>query len=484
MEPLNFKFGGGADATLLHPLVLAAIVIAGALMLVLRRKWAFVPFLMLILLTTRGQQIVIFGFHVYVLRILVLVGWARVVCSKLFSQTKVFAGPWTSIDTAFTGWAIARPVAFMLLYQQQGAVFNQVGFLWDAFGSYFLLRFWIQDEEDVTRTIKACAAATAIIAVGMLGEKLFDRNIFGYLGGVPIVPDLRDTAIRAQGPFGHSILAGVYAATMFPLFLWLWKSEKSRVLGVIWMLAVTMMVALTGSSTPLLAFGAGVLGICLWPLRRRMRIIRWGIAISLITLHLVMKAPVWFLINHINLIGASSGYHRAELIDQTVRHFWEWWLVGTKDNASWGWDMYDLSNQYVAEAVTGGLATLVFFIAMISRGFGKLGDARKVVDGDRQKEWLVWLLGCSLFAHCVGFFGVSYWDQMQTVWFALFAMICAATTALVAQPAKELEALPVRFPVKQGPQTPAPKPRYEPAWREPARPLKWMDGTAVGPRKP
>ena len=32
MEPLNFKFGGGSDATLLHPLVLVAIVIAGALM--------------------------------------------------------------------------------------------------------------------------------------------------------------------------------------------------------------------------------------------------------------------------------------------------------------------------------------------------------------------------------------------------------------------------------------------------------------------
>jgi hypothetical protein len=52
-----------------------------------------------------------------------------------------------------------------------------------------------------------------------------------------------------------------------------------------------------------------------------------------------MKAPVWFLIARIDLAGGSSGYHRAMLIDTFLRHFGDWWLLGTKDAFSWGWDM-------------------------------------------------------------------------------------------------------------------------------------------------
>jgi hypothetical protein len=374
----------------------------------------------------------------------------------------------------------------MLLYKESAAVVNQVGFLWDAFGGYFLLRYWIQDEEDVNRAIKAFAAAGTIVAVCMIGEKIFDRNVFGYLGAVSILPEIRDGAIRAQGPFGHSILAGVYGATMFPLFFWLWKSGKSRIFGLVSMVAAAIMSFIAASSTPIMTFGAAIVGICFWPLRKKMRTIRWGIAIGLIALHLTMKAPVWFLITHIDIIGASSGYHRANLIDQLVEHVSDWWLLGAKDNADWGWDMFDLSNQFVAEAVSGGLATLVFFIALISRGYGRLGDARKAVDGDSQKEWLLWLLGASLFAHCVGFFGVSYWDQMQTAWFALFAMICAASAALVAQPANELETAAVAFPLRYAPQAPVveAKPLLQPSQKVPARQLKWLDETVGATKKP
>ena len=54
-----------------------------------------------------------------------------------------------------------------------------------------------------------------------------------------------------------------------------------------------------------------------------------------------MKAPVWFLISHVDLVGGSSGYHHASVIDQFIRNFFDWWLVGTYDNGSWGWDMWD-----------------------------------------------------------------------------------------------------------------------------------------------
>jgi len=74
-------------------------------------------------------------------------------------------------------------------------------------------------------------------------------------------------------------------------------------------------------------------GFCLWPLRGTMGIIRWSIAGMLVCLHMVMKAPVWHLITRIGSSG--SAYHRYALINQTILHFWQWWLFGTRSNGSW-----------------------------------------------------------------------------------------------------------------------------------------------------
>src|SRR5262249_45820233 len=158
----------------------------------------------------------------------------------------------------------------------------------------------------------------------------------------------------------------------------------------------TVVTVASNSSTPFLAYAAGIVGLCFWPLRRRMRTFRWGISLLLIGLHLVMKAPVWALIQRIDLTGSSSGFHRYMLVDQCIRHFTEWWLIGVKTYDQWGSDMWDLSNQYVAYAVTGGLATVAAFILVISRSFGRLGKARKAARDDRKRQWLLWCLGAAL----------------------------------------------------------------------------------------
>ena len=136
---------------------------------------------------------------------------------------------------------------------------------------------------------------------------------------------------------------------------------------------------------------------------------------------------------HVNVIGASSGYGRAELIDNFVRHFGDWWLLGAKTTASWGWDMYDLCDQFVAVGAVGGLAAFIFFIVMIKRAFAAVGTARKAVAGNRRQESLLWSLGAALFAYIVAFFGISLWDQTQVAWLALFAMIGAASYGRAAE---------------------------------------------------
>jgi len=164
-----------------------------------------------------------------------------------------------------------------------------------------------------------------------------------------------------------------------------------------------------------------------------MRLVRSCIVGALLGLQLLMKAPVWFILNHVNVIGASSGYHRSMLIDSFVHHFGDWWLLGIKSTADWGWDMYDHANQFVAEGEGGGLATLLFFVLMIKRAFGALGAARKAVAGDKRQESLLWSLGAALFAYIISFLGISLWDQTQVAWLALLATICAASFPRIAE---------------------------------------------------
>lgn len=160
-----------------------------------------------------------------------------------------------------------------------------------------------------------------------------------------------------------------------------------------------------------------------------------------------MKAPVWFLIARIDIVGGSSGYHRAMLVNDFIEHFRDWWLVGTTENARWGNTMWDLCNQYVAEGQLGGLATFLCFLALIYICFSRIGTARKSVEGDRNKEWYFWIFGATLFSHVVGFFGISYFDQTRVSWFALLAMIVTATAPyILREPMKHFVRTPLRGP--------------------------------------
>jgi hypothetical protein len=311
-------------------------------------------------------------------------------------------------------------------------VIGEGAFLWDVFGGYFLFRFLIRDREDITRSAKVLAVVAVVAAAGMFYEKVHFQNVFGFIGGVPIVPTIRMGTIRAQGPFMHAILAGTFGGTVAPLFFWLWKVAKSKFLAVVGFVSSTVIVVAAASSTALMAFGAGIFALCFWPLRKKMRKVRWGIVILLLALSLVMKAPVWFVIAHVDIVGGNSSYQRAFLIDQFIRHFGDWWLVGSIQSDSWGFDMWDHTNQFVAEGETGGLATLICFIALISASFGMIGKARKAIEGDKEKEWMLWILGAALFAHVVGYFGISYFDQTRVAWFALLAMISAAAYPMLA----------------------------------------------------
>jgi hypothetical protein len=229
VSPQNFYFGGGSGETVMHPAVALAMVLTIILILVLPRKKAITPFLLCAFLIPLGQTLVLGGVHLFVLRIVVISGCARMLFAKFSSQDNFLGGGFNAVDRVFILWAVFRAMAFLILFSfPSAAIVNQVAFLLDAMGGYFFLRFLIQDDEDILSAIKTLAIVAAIVGVCMVNEKLRSQNVYGYLGGFRIVPETRDGAIRAQGPFSHPILAGSFGATLLPLFFWLWKSGRGE----------------------------------------------------------------------------------------------------------------------------------------------------------------------------------------------------------------------------------------------------------------
>jgi hypothetical protein len=441
MEPENIRFGGGVAATVLHPIVAIAMVITIVLMFTLRRKYVIVPALLAIFLIPKGQQLVVAGMHFNMFRILILAGLARWIVSR---RSAPLPGGFTFMDRIVTAFFVCSFGANIFLYNlQTQAIIKDTGDLLDALGCYFVLRFLIQDRDDIRRTIKVLATIAMINAVDMVYEQFTGANLLDPLGGVP-VEVWRDGKLRSQGTFEIFLTAGAFGATLPPLLVWLWTDTKSKFFGVLGFLSATVMAVTCFASTTLVGYAAGFMGLGFWLVRKRMRLIRWGIVIALIGLHLVMHGPVWSIIEHLDLTGSSSSYHRYMLIDNFVRHFGDWWLVGTRDNGSWGYDMWDTSNQYVFYAFAGGLIGFSLFVGIISRAFSKLGKARKYVEGNRKEEWFVWCLGSALYAHVISFFGLNYMDQMEFAWLALLVIICVGVleTTSAAVPVVQEEPMP------------------------------------------
>lgn len=434
--PQNYYFGGGGE-TFATPLAICTLLLVIFLLVVVRRKHILPVFLTGVMLMPWGVNFAIAGINFPVLRVFV-----GVTLLRMFLKGEAKFGKFLTFDKVFVAWAFSNAIAFSVLWATMGAVVNRLGFLWNVIGAYFICRILIRDKRDIVTLMRTLAGIILLLAVPIAIEHFTRQNLFSLLGAPPLA-DIRNGQVRAHGPFGHPIIAGTIAAMLIPLFAGVcWLDSKRRTLFFIAIPACLVIVVSCASSTPLMTIGAGLIGFCMWALRKKMRIVRWAAVVGLIGMQMAMNAPVWFLIKRVGGSIGGSGYHRAMLIDTFVRHFSDWWLLGTRDNASWGFDMWDVDNAYVAAGLGGGLLTFLLFITLIVLLFRQTGQARIMARGTPSHERFVWAVGCCLFANVVGFFGIVYFDQSVVIWLSVLALIVATPqlaheSAIAEVPAKK-----------------------------------------------
>lgn len=410
--------------TFINPLGLVFTLLMGFLLLVLPRKYALLPVIALVCYMTMGMRIMVGGLNFPMIRVLLLFGWTRVILRQEYRSIKL-----NPIDAAVLWWTLASIVTYTLLWRTSGAFVNRLGQAYNAAGFYFLFRSLLRSMDDINRVVKFIAILLVPLAGLIVVEKFTGQNFFAVFGGVPPVTFIRDGVVRCQGPFAHPILAGTFGATLLPLFIGLWgQGRKSKFILLMAIISSATITISSGSSGPALAYLAGILGLGMWYLRKHLRAVRWGLLLTIIALHLVMKAPVWFLMARVDIFSGSTGYHRAYLLDRCIANFSDWWLVGTKSTANWAGEdagLFDVTSQYISEAASGGLLTVVLFIMIIVRCFSGIGRAVRASEGSGQRatSWCLWALGAAVFTHVVTFMSVSYFDQNIVNWYLLLAMI-------------------------------------------------------------
>jgi hypothetical protein len=424
-------FGGGGESAI-APITFLLLVVTLFLLFYLPRKHAFIPLIVAATILPLNQQLIVAGVHLTASRLLIAFGWIRVI--RIRTQgARLLEGKWNRIDIAFVIYCFSAATFFVVLWGgTPGALINKLGFLYNALGMYWLARCFLKTEADIQTASKTLVWLFAVIALGMVAQHVKSSNIFSYLGGVPDLSDVRNGKIRSQGPFVHPLTAGAIGSVILPLAVGLWWNDagKKRKLAASIGIASSLAIGATSSSsTGILTLAAAIMALFLWPLRSYLRAMRWALLLTLVSLHLVMKAPVWALIGRIDLTGSSSGYHRFQLVDQFVRRFNEWWLVGTRTTMEWGWDMWDTINCYVSAGTGGGIVTFTAFVALLTISFQQLGLKRRR-DPGRARQY--WVLGSMLFAQVLAFFGIEYFDQSQFVWFTMLALISSAVSMPIA----------------------------------------------------
>jgi hypothetical protein len=379
---------------------------------------------------TLGQTLIVGGLHFYLIRILILFGLIRIVV-----KGELFSIQLTSIDKVLIAWLMASSFLYVFFGGANVEITARLGMVYNTLGIYFLIRSLIRDFDDVVLAVKMLGIIIIPLAALFAVEYSTGKNPFYILfGGVSEITAIREGRLRCQGPFRHPILAGTFAATSMPLFMGLWLySNRGRLLASGAILAATFIVLASSSSGPLLAYFISIVGLICWKFRSNMRIIRWGLAILLIALHLFMKAPIWFLVSRLGDLFGGGGWYRSALIDAAIRHFDEWWLVGTAYTAHWmptglsiDPNMADITNNFIAQGVNGGLLALILFIWLIVKCFTIVGQAvHNEIRYPVQDRFMIWCMGCTVLTHVASFFSVSYFDQITIFWYLIVAIIAA-----------------------------------------------------------
>ena len=420
-------------------IVLVLVAILVVIQLVLPSKYAFRP---LLIASAHFGDVELLP-QLTPARILIFAGIARGIASGLFQGLEF--GRLDRIVAVFSLIALMSSVGHEPDIYFPAPFAARAGLVLNVVGAYIYGRIYLKNLNDFVRYATLLPLVLIPLALGLSIEKSTLRNPYYPLGSRSSGTTVRDGSVRAQGPFDHPILAGTCGATALPFAFLLWKRNRKILAGVAATTSMIIVLA-SASSGPLAAVAVSIVVVFMWKWREKLKLLFYG-GIALAVFYTVTRGRgPWFLMASLDLVGGSTGWHRASLIDQAYKHLDEWWLFGTDytrhwmaSGVRWNPNMIDLTNYYVHLGVTGGLGLTLGLFAIIWTSFRllreRMNELRENGDPD---EIVIWCVGGALATHAMSFVSISYFDQMYVFFYILLGAIPGLVSSSTAQEEAEM----------------------------------------------
>jgi hypothetical protein len=383
------------------------------------RRWAFLGIMVGVLYLTHAQMINIFGFNIFAIRLLGLVGFIRVITKQELSKIHLEA-----IDKILIILYSYGTLVFLLRSHTGQA--NTIGMMLDVLFCYFTFRALIQSIDDLRWFLGAFLIFLSPYVALVTLEMYTHKNPFGLIGGLSFVE--REGRLRCMGSFKHPSLLGTLGTAFLPLYIALAnKPEKSKIalLGIGLCIGL---VFLANSGGPLNAAAIAIFGWLLWFVRTYMSLFRKLLVVFLIILAMVMKAPIWYLPAKLSALTGGDGWHRSFLMDIAFKNIEIWWIAGIGIEQTADWFPYvlsttggaDITNEFIALGLQSGLLTIGIFILLLVKAFQWVGKILRIIQSQKSNsifdQQMAWGLGCVLAVHVVTWFGITYFDQTYVIW--------------------------------------------------------------------
>ena len=413
-------------------LAAALLILLAVAVFALPRRGALICMVLGALYLPQNAAVEVATLTFFPTRLLSYLCFVRVLSRGEFSFARV-----TKMD-----WALIILYVFttlVLLTRSEESSALRLAKMFDVFFGYFAFRALITTPEELRMFLRTFALCLIPYVAIVAWESATANNLFDLVGAHN-ASWFRGERPRCFGSFRHPSLLGSVGATFFPLFTMLMWERDTRLRGAVGAASCIAIVLFSNSGGPLSALATAVIGLCLWPLRHNLRAFRWSLVGLVLLAAMLMKAPVWYLIARVSGVTGGTGWHRSYLIDIAVQNIDHWWLMGMPlvETSHWFYHVIDstggadVTNQYIAFCLHGGILALGLFIFFIYRAYSAIGRSFAAVRADPTagpgEERLLWGLGVMLTVHVSNWLGISYWDQFSTLW-----LMQAATVATMAQ---------------------------------------------------
>ena len=323
-------------------------------------------------------------------------------------------------------------IAMMVVYSPGEGFLRGMAITLDIMAPYLIGRCSIRELSDFRRFLIFLAPGIGLVALSMLAESVARAplvrpamaSIFGalpfYYGGeevadLTLAPTFRFGMLRAAGPFSHAILAGLFLASLLPIYAMSGIRGWPKKSGVM----VSLLGVLSWSSAAMLGLMIGAALVAYDWLQKRIEFLSWralaaAVAVSGVAIHLASQNGIINILVRLTL-DPQTGFFRLLI--------WRYGIESIKAHPLFGigyaayerleWMSSSIDSQWLVLGVRHGLLAAITLLAVACLSVVAVSIA-SLRHGETDRRLLVGfaitLFMMTLMGFTVAFFGgVTIW---------------------------------------------------------------------------